>query len=193
MHFRRSLGLVALLAVSCSVGCSMTNPTIRGQSPAVQVQTPANCPPGGEMVPGSLIPGNTGPIVGTAPGYGEFVREPYLGRHGKHDFRVYSQFYDNNLGYGNGYYNRPEAYIGDFNAPYTIDGSGCPQCQFGRACPAGGCKHCGCGYRCGMPQHYQTYQFNWPQNMVYPQQGAPLGMVQYPYYTLRGPTDFFMN
>ena len=42
------------------------------------------------------------------------------------------------------------------------------------------------------PQHYQTYQSDWPQNMVYPQQ-VPSGMVQYPYYTLRGPTDFFMK
>ena len=44
-----------------------------------------------------------------------------------------------------------------------------------------------------MPQHVQTYQYDWPQNMVYPTQSVPAGMVQYPYYTLRGPTDFFMK
>ena len=190
MQFRRSMGLVALLALSCSVGCSMTNPTVRGQ-------TPDNCPPVAGMAPGiGMDAGNTGPIVGTAPGYGEFKRAPYLGRHGKHDFKVYSQFRDNNLGFEGGYYARPEPYIGENNIPYTVNNAnngGCPECQFGQACPAGGCRRCGCGYRCGMPQHYQTYQYDWPSNMVYPQQGVPSGMVQYPYYTLRGPTDFFMN
>jgi hypothetical protein len=169
MQFRRYLGLVALIAVSCSVGCSMTNPTVRAQAP----ETP-------------------GPIVGTAPGYGEFKRAPYLGRHG-HDFRVYSQFRDNNLGFEGGYYARPEPYISEANMPYTYN-AGCPDCNYGQSCPTGGCPRCGCG--CGhgcFPHHYQTYQFDWPRNLVYPQQGVQSGMVQYPYYTLRGPTDFFMK
>lgn len=170
MQFRRSLGLVAVLALSCSVGCSMTNPTVRGQAP----ETP-------------------GPIIGTAPGYGEYKRAPYLGRQGNHDFKPYSQFRDNNLGFEGGYYARPEPYIGEANMPYTVNNNGCPDCNFGQSCPSGGCRRCGCGAGCGLPRHYQTYQFNWPQNMVYPQQGVPSGVIQYPYYTLRGPTDFFMN
>lgn len=186
MQFRRSIGLVALLALGCSVGCSMTNPKIRAQNPD-------NSPP----VAAGVAPDNTGPIVGTAPGYGEFVRAPYYGHRARHDFKPYNQFRDNNLGFEGGYYARPEPYIGENNMPYTVNGNGngCPECNYGQSCPAGGCRRCGhgCGYRCGIPQHYQTYQFDWPQNMVYPQQGVPTGLVQYPYYTLRGPTDFFMK
>ncbi len=173
MQFRGILSLVALFAVSISAGCSMTNPTVRGQAPD-----------------------NAGPIVGSAPGYGDFKKAPYLGNSGNHDFKAYSGFRDNNFGYEGGYYAGPDGYVTDRNNPYEVDGAGgCPQCQNGQSCPADGCQHCGrgCGYRNGMPQHYQTYQYNWPQNMVYPQQGVPTGVVQYPYYTLRGPTDFFME
>ena len=108
--------------------------------------------------------------------------------------------HDHNFGYDGGFYNPPEGTDPGRNVPYTADGScnaGCPQCNSGRNCPPSGCHHCGLGlglgYQNGMPQHYQTQQFNWPQNMVYPQQGTPSGIVQYPYYTLRGPTDFFMK
>lgn len=182
MRYRRSLGLVALVALSFSAGCAMTNPTVRSQNPD-------QCPPGGGMVADG-----TGPIVGTAPGYGSFKRAPYLGRHGHHDFKPYSQFRDNNLGFEGGFYAGPDRYVTENNLPYTMD-NGCPDCNFGQNCPPSGCKRCGrgCGYRNGMPQHYQTYQYNWPTNMVYPTQGVPSGLVQYPYYTLRGPTDFFMN
>ncbi|WP_291176273.1 hypothetical protein [Gimesia sp.] len=42
------------------------------------------------------------------------------------------------------------------------------------------------------PQHYQTYKYN-PPAAVYPQQNQPLGIVQYPYYTHKGPDDFFLK
>lgn len=32
-----------------------------------------------------------------------------------------------------------------------------------------------------------------PQNLKYPPQNVPPTVIQYPYYTLRGPTDFFMK
>lgn len=194
MLFRRSLGLVVLLAISFTTGCSMTNPTVRSQNP--------DCPPGagpmgaGPVGTGAMMGPGTGPIVGTAPGYGQFKRAPYMGNHGHHDFKPYSKFQDNNLGFEGGFYAGPDRYVSDANLPYTYDnGNGCPECNFGQNCPDGGCRHCGrgCGYRHGMPQHYQTYQYNWPSNMVYPTQGVPSGLVQYPYYTLRGPTDFFMK
>ena len=171
MRIHGVLGLAALFAVSFSVGCSMTNPTVRGQSPE-----------------------NSGPIVGSAPGYGDLKRAPYVGNNGAHDFRAYHGFRDNNFGYEGGYYAGPEGYTTDRNKPYTAGGQGdCPQCSNGDNCPQGGCHACGRLCHNGMPQHYQTYQYNWPQNMVYPQQGTPAGVIQYPYYTLRGPTDFFME
>jgi len=173
MRFRGILGLAALLSVSFSVGCTMTNPTVRGQGPDT-----------------------SGPIIGSAPGYGDFKRTPYAGRAGAHDFRVYSGFRDNNFGYEGGYYAGPNGYQTGLGRTYTAgDNGGCQQCNNGQSCPQGGCQRCGrgCGYRNGAPQHYQTYQYNWPQSQVYPQHGVPSGIIQYPYYTLRGPTDFFME
>ena len=176
MHFRSVMGFSALLALGCFVGCSMTNPTVRGQAPDNGVV-------------------NTGPIIGSAPGYGELVNKPYMGRHNNHDFRPYNGFRDNNFGYEGGFYAGPNGTFTGPPMPYTNGGGNCYECNSGQNCPAGGCPRCGrgCLNHHGFPQHYQTYQYNWPQNMVYPQTGAPAGMVQYPYYTLRGPTDFFMD
>ena len=42
------------------------------------------------------------------------------------------------------------------------------------------------------PKNYQTYKYN-PPAAVYPQQNQPLGVVQYPYYTHKGPDDFFLK
>ena len=172
MQFRGILGLVAIVAVSFSVGCSMTNPTVRSQTPE-----------------------GDGPIIGSAPGYGDFKKSPYLGRHNHHDFKPFQGASDHNFGYNGGFYAGPQGYFTDANQPYTMNGPSCDVCQNGQACPDQGCQRCGrgCGYRNGMPTHIQTYQIDYPQNMVYPTEGVPAGMVQYPYYTLRGPTDFFMK
>ena len=173
MRFRGIVPVMALMAVSFTVGCSMSNPTVRAQNPDLG-----------------------GPIIGSAPGYGQLKNTPYLGHHGHHDFKPYTGARDNNFGYEGGYYAGPNGYFTDRNLPYGANGAyGCPDCCDGQQCPNGGCHRCGrgCGYRDGKPQHFQTYQYDWPQNMVYPQQGLPAGMIQYPYYTLRGPTDFFMK
>ncbi len=42
------------------------------------------------------------------------------------------------------------------------------------------------------PRNYQTYKYN-PPAAVYPQQNQPMGVVQYPYYTHKGPDDFFLK
>ncbi|WP_298862019.1 hypothetical protein [uncultured Gimesia sp.] len=42
------------------------------------------------------------------------------------------------------------------------------------------------------PKNYQTYKYV-PPATVYPQQNQPLGVVQYPYYTHKGPDDFFLK
>lgn len=43
------------------------------------------------------------------------------------------------------------------------------------------------------PTHYHTFTYNPPQNLVYPQQNQPAAVVQYPYYTHKGPDDFFLK
>ncbi|MEZ6122927.1 MAG: hypothetical protein R3C49_07095 [Planctomycetaceae bacterium] len=61
------------------------------------------------------------------------------------------------------------------------------------------CQHCsgvGCDQCINLPCHpvhrnFHTYSV--PRGLSYPEQDAAAAMVQYPYYTFRGPTDFFMQ
>lgn len=186
MSIKASWGLTVLLAATTLVGCGQSRQMVRGQSPAAtEIGAPVE---------------SMGPIIGSAPGYAENTRGSHLGKP-HHDFKVYNGFRDNNFGYEGGYYAGPEGYYTDRDRTYTTGGSaaGCPACEYGRGCPESGCQHCGCrgcNDGCGpsgCPQHYQTYRFAWPENTVSPPQGLPAGMVQYPYYTFRGPTDFFMK
>jgi hypothetical protein len=41
--------------------------------------------------------------------------------------------------------------------------------------------------------HYHTFEYRAPEGMTYPPANQPPAIVQYPYYTLRGPTDFFQK
>ncbi len=41
------------------------------------------------------------------------------------------------------------------------------------------------------PVHRNYVDYRAPRNLSYPEQNTPAATVQYPYYTLRGPTDFF--
>lgn len=179
MRVKPGWGITVLLAASALVGCGQSRPLVRGQSPTTSPPAAA-CP---EDYPG--------PIIGSAPGYAEQVHHAGA-KHNHHDFKAYNGFRDNNFGYEGGYYAGPQGYYTDRDRTYMAGapGAGCPT---GGNCPQNGCPQCAnCGPG-GCPQHYQTYQFNWPQNMVYPPNEVPAGMVQYPYYTLRGPTDFFMK
>lgn len=203
MSIKASWGWTVLLAATALVGCSQCRPVVRGQSPATSA--PAVAAPAA-AVTADCPPGAQGPIIGSAPGYGEYVKA-HKGKSGHHDFKVYTGFRDNNFGYEGGYYAGPNGYYTDRDRIYTVGGgaaggvaaggatTGCPACEYGRMCPQGGCQHCGCQGACGhgCPQHYQTYRFDWPQNMVYPTSGVPAGMVVYPYYSLKGPSDFFMK
>ncbi|MEZ6130764.1 MAG: hypothetical protein R3C59_18930 [Planctomycetaceae bacterium] len=64
---------------------------------------------------------------------------------------------------------------------------------------AGCCQSCsgqGCGQCLNLPFHpvhrnFHTYQV--PRGLSYPEQNTPAATYQYPYYTFRGPTDFFMK
>ena len=43
------------------------------------------------------------------------------------------------------------------------------------------------------PNHRHWYSFDEPKDLVYPQANTPTAMVQYPYYTLKGPECFYMK
>jgi hypothetical protein len=82
----------------------------------------------------------------------------------------------------------------------------CPMCQSGeghgqgQACPpqshghhgAANCQGAGCNLPFH-PVHRNFHTYNAPQNLMYPPENAAPAQVQYPYYTFRGPTDFFMK
>ncbi len=95
---------------------------------------------------------------------------------------------------------------------YGAHGYGHGQCPHG--CPQGHCPHGYCpqyggGFGGGLghlnpfrnglaagiqtPNHYHWYQYDEPKNLVYPQANTPAAIVQYPYYTLKGPECFFMK
>lgn len=58
---------------------------------------------------------------------------------------------------------------------------------------AGGqyCPQDYCGDNGWYPKHTYTYGYQRPQHLVYPQPNATGGAVVYPYYTHKGPSDFF--
>jgi hypothetical protein len=182
MNRQISWGMAAVLALcGAGLGCAQSGLTVRGQSP-----TPAS--PASQVVTSTTPPADYsyGPIIGSAPGYAEHKK------HGKRDFKTYTGFRDNHFGYEGGYYSGPEGYYTDHHSKAYVAGSaagGCPHCQYGNACPPNGCQQCGHG----CPKHHHSYQYKWPENLVYPDPHTPAGMVQWPYYTLRGPSDFFMK
>ena len=94
---------------------------------------------------------------------------------------------------------------------YSSSGGGppmnhdCPMCQPGQGhgqglmCPPNGqgrcsphCQGTGCNLPCH-PVHRNFHTYHAPQNLMYPPENAAPAQVQYPYYTFRGPTDFFMK
>lgn len=73
-------------------------------------------------------------------------------------------------------------------------GGSCPP-QYGGMCPHGlgtGCPSCGLGRAPDWyPKHHFSYSYSVPRNLTYPEQNAVGGAIVYPYYTHRGPSDFF--
>ncbi len=88
---------------------------------------------------------------------------------------------------------------------------GCPMCQSSMGMGTGDCQGCRPGrggsgpHRCGPngqgsglnlpfhPVHRNFHTYHAPENNMYPPENAAPAQVQYPYYTFRGPTDFFME
>jgi hypothetical protein len=66
-------------------------------------------------------------------------------------------------------------------------GYGCP----GGMCPGGMCGGCGNGEIACQPHHGRSFSYKVPDDLSYPPAGVPGGAVVYPYYTHKGPSDFF--
>jgi len=73
-------------------------------------------------------------------------------------------------------------------APWQAYGWSCPHGPSGRG-SLYGCR----APRIWYPTHHHTYAYRPPKNLVYPPQNQLAAVVQYPFYTVKGPTDFFYN
>jgi hypothetical protein len=95
-------------------------------------------------------------------------------------------------------------------SPGPVMSDGCPMCQStagpnGQMIHAPYCDSCPPSQRCGLghgngncnlpfnPVHRNFHTYSAPQGLMYPPENSAPALVQYPYYTLRGPTDFFMK
>jgi len=175
---RPNLTLLAacLMASLGAAGCTSTAPIIRGQNP--------------DLVPNAGVTQTHGhrPVKAAI----DEVTDCYHEHH-----NTTTTFHNGNVGQ---------------YAPARIGGAGhlghggCPQscppgygnCPPGYQCPPqqcrGNCPQGAC--RCGndlnwYPKHGYSYSYKRPNDLVYPQQGAVGGAVVYPYYTHKGPSDFF--
>lgn len=64
----------------------------------------------------------------------------------------------------------------------------CPHCQ--SAHPGHAQGNCNLPF---VPVHRNFHTYSVPDGLMYPPENLPPAMYQYPYYTLRGPTDFFQK
>ena len=73
-----------------------------------------------------------------------------------------------------------------------VTGASCQNCQGSE-----GCSSCvDPRQRINLPfhpMHRNSYTVNAPRNMMYPPSPSQSGITQYPFYTFRGPTDFFVQ
>jgi len=134
---------------------------------------------------GTMLAGcsaNQGIVRGQSPDQthvtGQAVVEP-TGFHGNHHFREDPGAcqgpdcpYHN--GAGNGV-----AFLGH---GHHRNGSSCPTCQNGYD-----------DGRTWHPTHRHWFVYKQPRDLVYPPANTPAPIVQYPYYNVKGPSDFFLK
>jgi hypothetical protein len=120
---------------------------------------------------------NMGTVRGQAPG--QHQPNPYqMAANGGGDMRIAGpqpgvQYYD-----------------GPAYDPNQFSSADCPTCPQGNGCPV--CPQTR-GFDAWRPTHHHTWEYNAPKGLTYPDQNQPPATVQYPYYTIKGPSDFFMK
>jgi hypothetical protein len=168
MHTRLSLTLALSTALAAAAsGCTSAPTILRGQNPASDSRvTPAS--------------------YGMQPHLSEAVADHIHGTKISH-------------------YNVPTqglwASASEATCPPSSD---CPHCKgsppVGQACPICQCEDHGHHHHFfhrglieDYPEHHFTYSYMRPKNLQYPPPHVPGGIVVYPYYTLKGPSDFFRD
>lgn len=113
----------------------------------------------------------------------------------------------------------PNVSFASYSGCGSCGNSGCPSCNngyaregmsvdcYGGMCQSGNCEYGNCqsgSCQGGCPSdqclnvpfhpvHRNFHSYHVPQDLKYPQDNTPAAVYQYPYYTTRGPTDFFMK
>lgn len=80
-----------------------------------------------------------------------------------------------------------------YDGPAGGDSMGCPSGQCPPGHPEWARYPSDCPENYHWPKHHHTFDYRQPKNLVYPPQNQPAGVVVYPYYTCKGPSDFFMK
>lgn len=167
MMIVRSFAALMAGVILMASGCTSMNPVVRGQSPAVSP----------EGSPIQQVNFQTRGIESHP------IYDATMGRHAN----ISKTFHSNHVPFN-----------ADTGCP---NGVGCPTCPGGcpphgqmgypgGACPSGQCGHF---------QHIhpkcvrdaRTYSYSQPNDLRYPMQNQLGGSISYPYYTHKGPSDFF--
>ena len=171
-HWIQTLGLVVAAALPAVSGCVFANPIFRGQNVAPAIAVSED---GGQAE--GVLPAGVVSLKSSNPG----VRQVQYVEHGS-------------VGYGetcpDGTCPEHGGFIG-----HGIGGHGLP----GSGIASGLASHFAGGSGDWYPTHHHSYRYIGPKSgdcrnpqPVYPNATLPAGFVQYPYYTLKGPDDFFL-
>ncbi len=165
-----SVGSMLLLATGCSTFQQNKTPEFRGQSPS----------------------------GGIVQAYGEDLDKnadiQQTAMHTLHDkgMRPVHDFVHTYPGYNTTRHAEPTVYpqqVGYNSCPPY--GGSCPPYGYGGSCPPYG-GQCSNGCFQGI-HHNHSYQIRRPNDLSYPQPNMPGGVTVYPYYTHKGPDDFFLG
>lgn len=190
----KSVVATGLLAVACT-GCSTLPTTIRSQSPDQAQQLLHEQSEGWKQTGEIQQTGGTqsleGPLNGELRGLINNNMHPYdVSRHGyATPVGPGHPAPGGNMGYIPGY--NPHAGWGNFSqqpapSPHNAGFYKAPAPHQELGWDHGGRRHAG-------QYHYHTYRYKQPNCPVYPAPNQPGGVVTYPYYTHKGPSDFFMK
>lgn len=163
------IGLLGLLAMAICSGCqTFGQTTVRGQSPS-----PSGSSAGLDISRGRGLYHT--PVRSTVDAIQDVSHE-------HHNTSTYYYGPGGQAGVtGPGY---PSAYC----PPGGVEGAYCPPAGYQGACPPG-YERARC--RTGIGQDKFSYGYEVPNDLVYPPAGGVGGAVVYPYYTHKGPSDFF--
>lgn len=161
MSTRLTTGLLSCLMMSVFVGC------VSSPEELIRGQSP-----GGYPMPAGAYSGHGFGANQQVPPF------PFKGMVG--DALQYPVQAEVNAYYGGGH----GAYHGAGHARCNhCQGRGCQYCQGQHGHPNNGQQWA--------PTHMYQHMYKIPQGMVYPQNPTPGAMTVYPYYTHKGPDDFF--